>query len=149
MRKTPPSKNPHNVFSNLEDYNTLAMQVLTGVRHHNSNSNSDLERLLLAPSLANKTRCYKHLPKLSFYSDLQLGDHLWSYKTMGQNHGQNKHTICYSLLICNSKNTIILSSSLDPHKSHIMSCLHSKNSPSTLFLRLDTFLTTHTPFSNS
>ena len=42
QEKNPTLQNPHNVFSNLEDYNTLAMQVLTGAHHHNSNSN--LER---------------------------------------------------------------------------------------------------------
>ena len=96
--------NLHNVLSNQDNYNTVAMQVIIGAHHHNSNS----EKLLLAPSLVNKTRCYKHLPKLSFYSDLQLGDHLWSYKTMGQNHGQKNHATCYPLVICNSKNSIFI-----------------------------------------
>ena len=106
--KNPNLQNLHNVLSNQEDYNTLAMQVLTEVHHHNSNSNSDSERVLLAPSLANRTRSYKHLSKPSFYSDLQLGNHLWSYKTMGQNHGQINHATCYPLVICNSKNSIFV-----------------------------------------
>ena len=45
--KNPTLQNPHNVLSNQDDYNTLAMQVLTGAHHYNSN----LERLLLAPVL--------------------------------------------------------------------------------------------------
>ena len=48
-----------------------------------------------------------------------------------------------------SFSSIILSSSLDPHKSHIMSCLYSKNSPPILYQGQHTFLTTHKPFSNS
>ena len=35
--------------------------------------------------------------------------------------------------------SIIFPSILDPYKIHIMSCLHSKNIPSTLYQRLDTF----------
>ena len=54
--KNPNLQNPHNVFSNEEDYNTLAMQVLTRAHHHNLNSDSNLERLLLAPSLVNRTQ---------------------------------------------------------------------------------------------
>lgn len=125
-------QNLHNVFSNQEDYNTLAMQVLIGAHHHNLNSDLDLERLLLAPSLKNRTRWFKHLPKPSFISDLQLGNHLWSYKTMGKTtmpHVTHLSFVTPRIVFF----PIILSSSLDPHKSHIMSCLYSKNSPSILF----------------
>jgi hypothetical protein len=45
-------QNPHIVFSNKKDYNTLAMQVFIGAHHHNSDS----KRLLLEPNLANRTR---------------------------------------------------------------------------------------------
>ena len=45
--------------------------------------------------------------------------------------------------------SIIVSSSLDPHKIHILSCLYSKNSHPIFYQGQDTFLTTHTPFSNS
>ena len=51
--KNPTLQNLHNVLSNQEDYYTLVVKVLTGPHHHNSNLDSKLERLLLAPSLAN------------------------------------------------------------------------------------------------
>ena len=51
------------------------------MHHHNSNSNLDLERLLQARSLANRTWWFRHLPKPCFYSDLQLENHFMSYKT--------------------------------------------------------------------
>ena len=47
-------QNLHNVFSNQEDYNTLAMQVLTRALHHNSNSDSDSKKILLALVLQTK-----------------------------------------------------------------------------------------------
>ena len=65
QEKNPTLQNLHNVLSNQDDYNTLAMQVLTGAHHHNSSS----ERLLLAPTLQIELKLLKHLPKPYFYSN--------------------------------------------------------------------------------
>ena len=78
--KKPTLQNSHNVLSNQDDYNTLAMQVLTGVHHHNSN----LKRLLLAPVLQTKLNYTNTSSSPPFIVILQLGNHLWFYKTMGK-----------------------------------------------------------------
>lgn len=73
-------QNPHNVLSNQDDYNTLAMQVLTGAHHHNSK----LERLLLAPVLQSKLNYTNISPGSPFIVILLLGNHFWFYKTTGK-----------------------------------------------------------------
>ena len=67
-------RNFHNVISNLEDYNILAMQVLIEVHHHNSNSDLDSKRLLLAPILQTKLNDSNTSPSPSFIVILQPGN---------------------------------------------------------------------------
>jgi hypothetical protein len=80
QEKNPTLQNLHNVLSNQDVYNTLAMQVLTRVHHHNSNS----ERLLLAPVMQIELNYPKTSPSTPFIVILQPGNHLWFYKTMGK-----------------------------------------------------------------
>ena len=78
--KNPTLQNLHNVLSNQDDYNTLAMQVLIGAHHHNSNS----ERLILALALQIKLNYTNTSPRPPFIVILQPGNLLWFYKTMGK-----------------------------------------------------------------
>ena len=78
--ENPTLQNLHNVLSNQDDYNTLAMQVLIGAHHHNLN----LERLLLAPALQTELNYTNPSPSPPFIVILQPGNHLWFYKTMGK-----------------------------------------------------------------
>ena len=80
-------QNLHNILSNQDDYNTLAMQVLIGANHHNSSS----ERLLLAPTLQIELN-FSNKP--SFYSDFTT----WKPLVVLQNHGKNYHATCYPFL---------------------------------------------------
>ena len=73
-------QNLHNVLSNQDDYNTLAMQVLIGAHHDNLNS----EILLLAPALQIELNCINTSPSPPFIVILQLGNLLWFYKTTGK-----------------------------------------------------------------
>ena len=86
QEKNPTLQNLHNVLSNQDDYNTLAMQVLTRAHHHNSSS----ERLLLAPALQIELKLHKHLPKPYFYSDFTTWTPLEVW--------QNNYTTCYPFL---------------------------------------------------
>ena len=122
QEKNPTLQNLHNVLSNQDDYNTLAMQVLIGA-HHNSTS----ERLLLAPALQIELKLYRHLPKPYFYSDFTT----WKPLEVLQNHGQTSmpHVTHFKFTFPIRKNnqdkvimsSTILSLSLDLHKSHKMS----------------------------
>ena len=63
-------QNLHNVLSNQDDYNTLAMEVLTGAHHHNSSS----ERLLLAPALQIELNYKNTSPSPTFIVILEPGN---------------------------------------------------------------------------
>ena len=78
--KNPTLENSHNVLSNQDDYNTLVMQVLTGLHHHNLIS----KRLLLAPALQIEINYKNTSPSPTFIMILQLGNLLRFYKTMGK-----------------------------------------------------------------
>ena len=76
QEKNPTLQNLHNVLSNQDDYNTLAMQVLIGAHHHNSSS----ERLLLALALQIELNYTNTSPSPTFIVILQPGNLFRFYK---------------------------------------------------------------------